>query len=329
MLVGKGISMARHTFLPVAILLSAMQPGIGSVYGQKSIPIGSQGNVGCQQDPKSVERLEITRPGVYENYRVDGRWGSGNRVKITADNVTLRNCEIFNCGGNGVGVFGQNALIENCKIHHCLKGTFQDPQDAHGITGHWNNVTIRNCEIAYVSGDAVQFDPERRSTGKVLVENCTFWTGPLPQDAAGYKKGERPGENGIDTKVPGREPCGLTIRNCYFYGWNQPGVISNMAALNLKENVHVTVENSVFRDNEIALRIRGPGERGGARVEVSNCAIYGSAIGLRIEDKPEDLRIFKLGFGQGVPRKYQNLGTGRNYENRGEYEAPPIELLLK
>jgi hypothetical protein len=299
---------------------------------QVAKPVGVQGSIGCRKDPKKVERLEIKKPGVYENYLVDGKWGTGNRVKITADDVTLRNCEIFNCGGNGVGVFAKNVVIENCKIHHCLKGAFKEQADAHGITGFWSNVTIRNCEISYVSGDAVQLDPDRKSTGKVLIEDCTFWTGPLPADAAGFKKGERPGENAIDTKTPAKgERCVMIVRNCYFHGWSQPGQISNMAALNLKENVLVKVENCVLRDNEIAFRVRGPGQRGGANVEIKSCAIYDSAVGIRVEDKAENLKIDKLGFGKGVTKKYHIVKNqmGPGYENRGEYEAPPLETLLK
>lgn len=300
-------------------------------YAQDTKPVGVQGDIGCKKDPKKTARLEITKPGVYENYLVDGQWGTGNRVKITADDVTLRNCEIFNCGGNGVGVFAKNCVIENCKIHHCLKSTFATQQDAHGITGGWNNLTIRNCEIYYVSGDAVQFDPDRRTNGKVTIEDCTFWTGPLPADASGFKKGERPGENAIDTKTPPKgERCVMIVRNCYFHGWNQPAQISNVAALNLKENVLVKVENCVLRDNEIAFRIRGPGAKGGSNVEIKNCAIYDSAVGLRVEDRAENLKIDRLGFGKGVGKKYHILkNTGPGYENRGEYAAPSVESLLK
>jgi hypothetical protein len=295
-------------------------------------PVGVQGPVGCRESPRKVERLEITRPGVYENYLVDSNWGGGNRVKITADDVTLRHCEIRNATGNGVGVFGKNVTIENCKIHHLLSSTFKEQHDAHGVTGRWGNVVIRNCEIYYVSGDCVQFDPDRKGTGNVLIEDCTFWTGPLPADAAGFKKGERPGENAVDTKTPPKgERCSLTIRNCYFHGFNQPAQIRNCAALNLKENVHARVENCVFRDNEISLRLRGPTSRGGALVDVRDCAVYDSAVGLRIEDRPRDLKITRLGFGPGVTRKYHIVGGGQlpGYENQGEHEAPALDTVLR
>lgn len=301
------------------------------VQAQNAAPVGVQGHVGCLKDPKKVNRLEITRPGVYENYLVDGKWGTGNRVKITADDVTLRNCEVFDCGGNGVGVFGKNITIENCKIHHCLKGTFKEQDDAHGITGRWWNIAIRNCEISHTSGDAVQFDPDRKSEGKVTIENCTFWTGPLAEDKAGFKKGERPGENAIDTKTPAKgQRCQLVVRHCYFHGWNQPAQISNMAALNLKENVHARIEHCALRDNEIAFRVRGPGQRGGANVEIDNCVVYDTAVGVRVEDKAENLKINKLGFGKGVQRKYHILAgkPGKGYDNRGEYEAPTLETFL-
>src|SRR5262245_1188912 len=197
---------------------------------KKPRPVGVQGPVGCRENPKKVERLEITKPGVYENYLVDSNWAGGNRVKITADDVTLRNCEIRNATGNGVGAFGKNVTIENCKIHHLLNGSFKDQKDAHGVTGGWNNLIVRNCEIYYVSGDSVQIDPDRRTRGHVLIEDCTFWTGPLPDDAGTFKKGERPGENGVDTKtIPTGEPATMVIRNCYFHGWKQPGQVGNLA----------------------------------------------------------------------------------------------------
>ncbi len=323
--------------LPVvaaAVILGLISADVASQDGKKASPkpVGVQGPVGCLKNPKKTDRLMITKSGVYENYLVDCNWQGGNRVKITADKVTLRNCEIMNATGNGVGVFAKDVLIENCKIHHLLNGSFKDQKDAHGITGGWNNLTIRNCEIYYVSGDAVQFDPDRRTNGKVVIENCIFWSGPLPGDAGTFKKDERPGENAVDTKTMPKGPrCEMLIRNCYFHGWNQPAQIGNVAALNLKENVHVVVENCVFRDNEIAFRLRGPTTRGGAHVDIRNCAVYDTSVGIRMEDKVENVKIDRLGFGAGVTKKYHKVAgsPGQGYENKGEYQAPPIEQLLK
>ena len=317
----------------IAALTVALLPAVhaGDKPAATAKPLGVQGSVGCLDKPKKVERLEITRPGVYENYLVDSNWATGNRVKITADDVTLRHCEIRNASGNGVGVFGKNVTIENCKIHHLLAGAFKEQHDAHGVTGRWNNVTIRNCEIYLVSGDCIQFDPDRNSTGNVLIEDCTLWTGPLPEDAGPFKKGERPGENAVDTKaVADGARSTLTIRNCYMHGFKQPAQIGNVAALNLKENVHAKVENCLFRDNEIAFRLRGPGKRGGALVAIKNCAVYDCQVGVRMEDKIKDLKIDALGFGPGVARKYHPVagGTGLGYENKGEFTAPAFDEAL-
>ena len=294
--------------------------------------IGVRGEIGCREDAKRVARLQISRPGIYENYLVDSEWAGGNRVKITADDVTLRHCEIRNATGNGVGVFAENVTIEGCKIHHLLNSTFDQQHDAHGITGRWSNVTIRDCEICYVSGDCVQFDPDRRSTGSVLIENCTFWTGPLPDAVAGFNKGERPGENAFDSKTPPDGPrCRLTMRNCLMYGWNQPGQITLMAAVNLKENVQATVENCLFRDNQVCFRLRGPTGRGDARVSINDCAIFDAAVGVRMENKIRDLKIRNLAFGPQVQRKYHMVGGGPfpGYDNQDEAKAGSFESILK
>lgn len=295
-------------------------------------PIGPGGTVGCLANPKKVSRLEITKPGVYENYLVDGNGASGNLVKITASPVTLRHCEIRNGSGNGVGIFAPEVTIENCRIHHMLAGTFKEQHDAHGITGRWGKVVIRHCDISLMSGDCIQFDPDRASHGAVLIEHCHLWTGPLPADAAGFKAGERPGENAVDTKVPPDGPrCSLTIRHCLMHGFNQPSQIENMAALNLKENVDAQVENCLFHDNEIALRLRGPGSRGGAHVRVGGCVIHDTKTGVRAEDKIEQLKLHGLAFGKGVGTKIQfaNGKAGEGYENADEKVAPALETLLK
>jgi hypothetical protein len=121
------------------------------------------------------------------------------------------------------------------------------------------------------------------------------------------------------------------MRHCCLHGWNQPAQIANAAALNLKENVDAEVLNCVFRDNEIALRVRGPGQRGGAHVRIRDCAIYDTRTGVRAEDKIEQLRISGLAFGPGVGERirFVNGRPTSGYENTGEHEAPPLEVVLK
>jgi hypothetical protein len=296
-------------------------------------PIGATGSVGCRLNATRVERLSITRPGTYENTLVDGQWTASTLVKITADKVTLRNCEIRNGKRNAVTVEARDVTIESCKIHHVLAGTYEDQRDAHGVTGRPTNLTIRNCDIGLTSGDSIQFDPGRGEWDNVLIENCTLWTGPLPEDAAGFKKGQRPGENAIDTKQRATNPRSrLTVRNCVFYGWNQPSQISNMAALNLKNHVEARIDNCLFRDNEICFRVRGGvGEYDGALVRIENCAVYQSQVAVRAEDGIRDLKIHRLGLGSGVVKRLVTAGRepGTGFEDSGDFSPPPFEEAIK
>ena len=292
---------------------------------------GAPGPVGTIAGAKLVHRLEIAKPGVYENFRVDAQGQGGNIVKITADDVTLRNCEIFNGTGNGVGVFGTHVVIENCRIHHLLNGTFEKQSDAHGITGRWGDVTIRNCDISHVSGDCIQFDPDRRSRGSLTIEHCHLWASPLAVDAPGFNAGQTPGENAFDSMTPpDGERCKLIIRQCYMHGWNQPGQITTRAALNLKEHIDAVVSHCVFDDNEVAIRVRGPGGRGDARVTLEDCAIYRSQVGVRAEDKIENLKILRMAYGPQVKSREERHGGKElpGYENMGEHEAPPLDSLI-
>src|ERR1043165_8650022 len=79
-----GFAMSCCVFGPGLLPALAQQPA--GAKGAK--PVGVQGLVGCLANPKKVDRLLITKPGIYENYLVDSNWEGGNRVKITADNVT-------------------------------------------------------------------------------------------------------------------------------------------------------------------------------------------------------------------------------------------------
>lgn len=316
--------------MSVVRIISISSLLISSVPAQT--PVGPQGAVGSLTNAREVSRLEITKPGVYENYRVNAQGRSGNVVKITASDVVLRHCEIFNSSGNGVGVFGTKVVIENCRIHHMLAGTFKDQHDAHGITGRWGDVTIRNCDISHCSGDCIQFDPDRASRGSLVIENCHLWTGPLPADAAKFKAGERPGENAFDSKTPpDGDRCRLVIRNSHLHGFNQPAQISTTAALNIKENVYAEIIHCVLADNEVSFRVRGPGTRGGAHVIINDCAVYDSGLGVRAEDKIEVLRINGLRFGSGVAEqvRFVNGRPGAGVEIGQGAPAPSLETLLK
>jgi hypothetical protein len=320
--------MLALTRLAPALLLL---PLISIAEDASSKRAGVTGTTGTLENPRAVHRLEITKPGVYENFRVDAQGQGGNIVKITADNVTLRNCEIFNGSGNGVGVFGTRVVIENCRIHHLLNGTFEDQKDAHGITGRWGDVTIRNCDISHVSGDCIQFDPDRQSRGSLVIEHCHLWAGPLEAGSTGFKAGQSPGENAFDSKtMPDGERCKLIIRHTHMHGWSQPSQIQNRAALNLKEHIDATITGCVFDDNEIAIRARGPGGRGDARVTIQDCAIHRAQTGVRVEDNIENLKLLRTAWGDDVKSRVEFHG-GKNppgFENTGETTAPPVKELV-
>lgn len=322
------------TSLPVWLLLVApLRTTAQEAKAGAFVKIGAQGVIGCNDKPQRVDRLSIGKAGVYENYLVDGGWEGSTLVKIKADNVTFRSCEVRNAKHNAINVSGSNVTIESCKIHHLLRGSFAKQQDAHGVTGQPTKLVIRNCDIGLTSGDCIQFDPGRGPWDDVLIENCTLWTGPLPADAGEFKKGERPGENAVDTKQKTSNPRSkLVIRNCLFHGFKQPGQIGNLAALNLKNHVHATVSNCVFKDNEICFRVRGgAGEYGGAHVTIENCAVYDSQVAVRAEDKIENLKISGLGIGEGIARKLHAVsgGVSAGYENTGEFKPPAFETIIK
>lgn len=294
---------------------------------------GLTGSVGARAEARRVQTLRIDRPGIYENILVDGDWSEQDLVRITADNVVLRNCTIRNGRRDGIEVYGRNVLIENCHIHHLLNGAYRAEKnlDAHGITGRPLNLTVRNTEISHVSGDALQFDPGRKAEpyawDNVLVEHCFLWTGPLDRDYAEYKRGERPGENAFDSKVAPVGPrARITIRATLLKGWGH-GAIGNGAALNLKEKIRAVVDRCVFVENDIAFRCRGPGDlRDSAWVTAINCTVYQTSRVFRLEAKVENVKIMHLATGEGAARNFDGApGPGAGYVVQGGRDAPPLK----
>jgi hypothetical protein len=101
----------QHSALLLIILLVTIPD---PCFAQKAT--GVRGTIDCLANSKRVSRLPITKPGLYENNLVANNWAGGNRVKIIADKVTVRNCEIRNASENGIGVFGKDLTINNLGI---------------------------------------------------------------------------------------------------------------------------------------------------------------------------------------------------------------------
>jgi hypothetical protein len=332
------VTRARHLAagaLSLIITLTAVSHTRGAtVSGNVVAPemAGLIGPVGARPDARKVGTLRIDKPGLYENILIDGEWISEDLVRITADNVVLRNCTIRNGRKDALEIYGRNVRVENCHIHHVLAGTFRAEHnlDAHGITGRPLNLTVRNTEISHVSGDALQFDPGRKTEphawDNVLVEHCFLWTGPLDQDYAEYRRGERPGENAFDSKVAAAGPrARITIRNTLMKGWGH-GSIGNGAALNLKEKIQAVIERCVFVENDIAFRCRGAGtERESAWITARDCTVYNTSRVFRLESGVEHVKIFHLALGEGIERDYdRSPGPGKGFEVVGSRNAPVL-----
>jgi hypothetical protein len=227
-------------------------------------------------------------------------------------------------------VYADDVRIDSCRIHHFLAGTFADQVDAHGITGRGSRLTIFNCEISHCTGDAWQMDPGRGAWSDVVIDHCDIWTAPLKSAMAGFEEGQQPGENGVDTKQSLDHPRSrLTIRNSVFHGFQASGYIGMPAALNLKDNVEVLVENCLFYDNHVAVRLRGPGPRGGAQVTLNDCYFYDCDTAIRIEDRAEHLVINRPRFGAGVKQRYQQVeGQPPGAQIGPENAAPPLGSIL-
>jgi hypothetical protein len=98
----------------------------------------------------------------------------------------------------------------------------------------------------------------------------------------------------------------MTIRDTVAYGF-RGGILANMAAFNLKENVAVTVDRVTIYDSEIAFRLRGPTNptTAGAWVTVKNALVYDTLTAFRYEDNIEQVRIWNSTLGLGITRPFQ------------------------
>jgi hypothetical protein len=259
-----------------------------------------------------VARIEV--PWVtLDGLVFDGCYGTVDVVDIRGEDAhhfELKDCEVRNTQRDGIDIEGAgNGRIIRCEIHHCLSASHLVQHDAHGIVaGNMENLLISDCNIYYVSGDAFQADPDRDPWDNVVIENTRMWTGPLPAAAANFPAGFIPGENAVDTKQNASHPRSrIVIRSCQVYGW-RGGVIGTMSAFNIKNHVECLIENCVFWDNEICLRLRGGEEKdhgqGGARVTVVNTVFRESDYAIRYEDMIKQLKIFNCTWGHRVDNPF-------------------------
>ena len=287
--------------------------------GSQGLPItvkASQGR-GTVIVTRAARTLQVSHADVVVDGLVfDSQYAAADAVTIASSShrFVLRNAEVRRTARDCVDMAApQDVLIERSLIHRCLWWDGTQRRDAHGIVaGAVRRLTIRDVEIHTFSGDGMQLDPGRSLPGwdDVLIENSRIWLAPLAQREAGFAAGVVPGENGVDTKTTIEAPrASLVIRNTVAYGFRN-GLITNMAAFNLKEQIDALVDRVTVSNSQIAFRLRGPGPNGGAWVKVSNAVVHDVATGIRYEDSIEQVDVSHATFGGNVGRVFQAANSG-------------------
>lgn len=276
------------------------------------------------RDRTPAARPIVTTPGnvlyvshaflTFEDMVFDGQYGAGDAVNVRGEGhaLHLRRVEVRRSGRDCIDIGSQHdVLIEASLVSHCLNGTSTARRDAHGIVAAAaRRLTVRDTEIHTFSGDGIQLDPDRLPPGwtDLTIERVAIWLAPLPAAEAGYAAGTVPGENGLDTKVgPDGERARLVVRDSVFRGF-RGGLVSNMAALNLKERVDATVDRVTVSASEIAFRLRGP-ETNGAQVTMSNAVVFDVATAVRYEDDITGPTVLHSTFGRDVARAFQRASS--------------------
>ena len=254
--------------------------------------------------------LTISHPyHVFEQLVLDAQYADQDAVRIetAGTGAVLRDCEVKRAQRDCIDMGSPaGVLIERCVIHNCLNAT-GGRTDAHGIVGAAvHDLTVRDTKIHSFSGDAMQFDPDRMipAWDNITVEGCTLWLEPLPAPENGFPAGTVAGENAIDTKVPAGSMSHLTVRNTTAYGF-RGGLITNMAAFNLKEGVVADLDRVTIYNSEIALRLRAP-----ATVRVANAVIYDVDSGVRYEGDIVSPQLLSSTFGDKVTNAFVEASSG-------------------
>ncbi len=254
----------------------------------------------------------------------DGRYGADDTVRLssTAHYFTLRNCEVRRSTLDLIDMGApRGVLIDSCLIHRALNAA-GGRTDAHGIVaGAAQDLVVRDSEIHTFSGDGIQLDPSRSAPGwnRVTLERNRIWLAPLAAAENGFPAGTVAGENALDTKASATLPrATIVIRDTVAYGFRN-GLIGNMAAFNLKENIDATLDRVTVYDSEIAFRLRGPSATtAGANVAIKNAVVYNVLSGFRYEDNVQNLRIWNSTIGRNVTQPFKaasSVSTGLEVRN--------------
>ena len=255
--------------------------------------------------------LRVSHPYVtVRGLVVDGQYGLYDAVLVdsAATSLLLQNLEVKRTSKDCIDMRAvANVVVEKSVIHHCLNAT-NGRTDAHGIVaGAVRNLVVRDTKIHTFSGDAIQLDPDRTAPGwdKITIERCQFWLEPLLTPENGFPAGTVAGENALDTKTLATAPrATVIVRQTEAWGF-RGGLITNMAAFNIKENVDATFDGVTVSRSEIAFRLRGPGPNGGAWARVQNAVVYDVGTGVRYEDNIERVQVWNTTLGSAIPRFFK------------------------
>jgi hypothetical protein len=241
---------------------------------------------------------------------VDGLYGPYDAVLVdsAATGLVLQYLEVKRTSKDCIDIRAPaNVVVERSLIHHCLNAA-NGRTDAHGIVaGAVRNLVVRDTHIHTFSGDAIQLDPGRSAPGwdRITIDRCKFWLEPLTTAENGFPVGTVPGENGIDTKTLATAPRALVIvRQTEAWGF-RAGLLTNMAAFNIKENVDAQFDGVTVSRSEIAFRLRGPGSNGGAWARVQNAVVYDVGTAVRYEDDIERVQVWNATLGSGIARFFR------------------------
>lgn len=279
-----------------------------SAEGRSSVLVSTRGTV------LSVRHAYITVDGL----TFDAQYAEADAVNVRSAGhfLVLRNTEVRRTTRDAVDIGApEGVLIEDSLIHHALNAA-GGRTDAHGVVaGAVKRLTVRGTEIHTFSGDAIQVDPGRSTPGwsDVVIEGCRLWLQPLPTPENGFAAGVVPGENALDTKADASLPrARIVIRDTVAYGF-QGGLLANMAAFNLKENIDATVDGVTIHNSEIGFRVRGSGStRAAAWVTVKNAVVHDTLTAVRYENTIEAFRVWNSTVGQGVGRAFRPASAGGN-----------------
>jgi hypothetical protein len=217
---------------------------------------------------------------------LDGEFVASRAIRSLQGSRDLRieGCEIRFWAKHAVDLDGAEQLVSNCHIHHILQKTNGTRSDAHGVvTLHSKGLRVQGCRINNCSGDSIQAD--RGTWTNLEIVDCDLSLEPLAEKLGGFEKGDVVGENAFDSKRDSRLARGqILIEECRMWGFDGSTEAGNWAALNLKENVAVTVRNCSVKQSQVGARLAAFRRGSPLICQIENCSFDTCRFAVRFEN---------------------------------------------